>query len=69
MDPLSGNKEIGLIFSRSALGHEAGGERRAAGAVYQVKSDLGICLLEQAGGQSGIINDVDSDLTFRFSGL
>lgn len=69
MDPLSSNKEIGLIFSRSPLGHESRGKRGAARAVYQVEFELGISFLKLADGKPGIINDVYGDLTLRFRRL
>src|SRR5215510_1745268 len=69
MDPLSGNKEIGLIFSRSALGHESGGKRGAARAVYQVEFDFRIGLLKVADGHPGIVNHINANLALRFSRL
>src|SRR5918999_125982 len=69
MGSLSTNINIGLIFSRSPLGHESRGKRGAAWAVYRVESDLGISFLKVADGQSGIINDIDGNLTFRLSRL
>src|SRR5918996_2979600 len=69
MGSLSANIDIGLIFSRPPLGHESRGKRGAARAVYRVESDLGISFLKVADGQPGIINDIDGNLTFRFSRL
>src|ERR671922_1450634 len=69
MGSLSTNINIGLIFSRSPLGHESRGKRGAAGAVYRVESDLGISFLKVTDGQPGIINDIDGNLTFRLSRL
>jgi hypothetical protein len=69
MDPLSSNKEIGLIFSRSPLGHKPRRKRWAARAVYQVEFELGISFLKLADGKPGIINDVYGDLTLRVSRL
>ena len=69
MGTLSGDIEIGLILSRSALGHQSGGKRGAAWAVYLIEPDLWIGLVEQADGRPGIIDDVYSDLAFRLSCL
>src|ERR671918_2213528 len=69
MGPLSGNIEIGLIFSRSALGHQSRGKRGAARAVYQVEFDPGISFLKLADGQPRVINDVNCDLTLGLSRL
>jgi hypothetical protein len=69
MGPLSGDIEIGLIFSRSPLGHEPGGKRGAARAVYQVEFDPGVSFLKVADGQPGIIDDVDGDLALRLGRL
>src|SRR5688572_713224 len=69
MCSLSGNIDIGLIFPRSALGHEARGKRRPARPVYQVEFDFGISFLKLADGESRVIDDVDCDLAFRFSGF
>src|SRR4030095_833498 len=67
MCPLSGNVEIGLIFSRSPLGHKSRGKRGPAWAVYQGESDPRISLLKLADGNPGVIDDVNCDLTLRLS--
>src|SRR6266478_8858180 len=69
MCPLSTNIDIGLIFSRSPLGHEPRRKRGAARAIYQVESELGISFLKLADGKPGIINDVNHHLTLRLRRL
>src|SRR5882724_651498 len=69
MCPLSANIDIGLIFSRSPLGHESRGKRGAARAVYQVEPKLGISFLKLADGKPGIINHVNHHLPLRLRRL
>src|SRR6516164_420807 len=69
MCPLSSNKEIGMIFPRSPLGHESRRKRGAARAVYHIESDLGISFLKLADGKPRVINDVYGDLTLSLRRL
>ena len=69
MSPLSGDIEIGLIFSRSSLGHQSRGKRGAAWPVYLVEPDLGKSFLKLADGEPGIIDDIDGDLALRLRRL
>ena len=64
VSPLSGDIEIGLIFSRSSLGHQSRGKGGAAWPVYLVEPDLGKSFLKLADSEPGIVDDIDGDLAF-----
>src|ERR1051325_4047982 len=69
MGPLAGNVNIGLVSSRSPFSHQSRGKRRPARSVDDIEPDPGKRFLKMRNGKPRIINDVNGNFAFRFSGL